>query len=67
MLVTGAYLGLTPKRYQSGEVDLLDRISKFARIFLYEAAGVMLTGAECWSPLKACGRPADEERRRHKG
>ena len=40
----GAYLGLTPKRYQSGEVDLAGRISKcgdgFARTCLYEAAGI---------------------------
>jgi transposase len=55
----GAYLGLTPKRYQSGEVDLAGRISKcgdgFARTCLYEAAGVLLTRVERWSPLKAWG------------
>jgi transposase len=42
----GSYLGLTPQRYQSGEVDLTGRISKrgdgFARTCLYEAAGVLL-------------------------
>jgi transposase len=42
----GAYLGLTPQRYQSGEVDLAGRISKcgdgFARTCLFEAAGVLL-------------------------
>jgi transposase len=52
----GAYLGLTPKRYQSGEVDLAGRISKcgdgFARTCLYEAAGVLLTRVERWSPRK---------------
>ena len=55
----GAYLGLTPKRYQLGEVDLAGRISKcgdgFARTCLYEAAGVLLTRVERWSPLKAWG------------
>jgi transposase len=55
----GAYLGLTPKRYQSGEVDLAGRISKcgdgFARTCLYEAAGVLLTRVVRWSPLKAWG------------
>jgi transposase len=55
----GAYLGLTPKRYQSGEVDNAGRISKcgdgFARTCLYEAAGVLLTKVDRWSPLKAWG------------
>jgi transposase len=48
----GAYLGLTPKRYQSGEVDQAGRISKcgdgFARTCLYEAAGVLLTRVDRW-------------------
>lgn len=55
----GAYLGLTPKRYQSGELDLAGRISKcgdaFARTSLYEAATVLLTRVDRWSPLKAWG------------
>ena len=55
----GAYLGLTPQRYQSGEVDLTGRISKcgdgFLRTCLYEAAGVLLTRVKRWSPLKAWG------------
>ena len=55
----GAYLGLTPQRYQSGEVDLTGRISKcgdgFVRTCLYEAAGVLLTKVTRWSPLKAWG------------
>jgi transposase len=55
----GAYLGLTPKRYQSGELDFTGRISKcgdeFARTCLYEAATVLLTRVERWSPLKAWG------------
>jgi transposase len=55
----GAYLGLAPKRYQSGEVDRAGRISKcgdgFVRTCLYEAAGVLLTRVDRWSPLKAWG------------
>jgi transposase len=55
----GSYLGLTPQRYQSGEVDLAGRISKcgdgFARTCLFEAAGVLLTRVKRWSPLKAWG------------
>ena len=47
----GPYLGLTPKRYQSGETDRQGRISKC----LYEAANVLLTKVQRWSPLKAWG------------
>jgi transposase len=43
----GAYLGLTPRRYQSGEVDRNGRISKcgdaMVRTYLFEAAHVLLT------------------------
>jgi transposase len=43
----GAYFGLVPKRYQSGEVDYTGSISKCGdgrvRTLLYEAANVMLT------------------------
>jgi transposase len=42
----GAYLGLVPRRYQSGEVDYTGGISKCGdrrmRTLLYEAANVML-------------------------
>lgn len=42
----GAYLGLTPRRYQSGEVDIGGRISKcgdrLTRSLLFEAASVIL-------------------------
>ncbi len=42
----GAYLGLTPTRYQSGEVDIGGRISKcgdrLTRRLLFEAASVIL-------------------------
>ena len=44
---TSAYLGLVPRRYQSGEVDYVGSISKCGdrrvRTLLYEAANVMLT------------------------
>ena len=43
----GAYLGLVPRRYQSGEVDYTGSISKCGdrrmRSLLYEEANVMLT------------------------
>jgi transposase len=43
----GAYLGLVPRRYQSGEVDYTGSISECGdrqvRTLLYEAANVMLT------------------------
>lgn len=50
----GPYLGLVPRRYQSGEVDYTGSISKCGdrrvRTLLYEAANVMLT--RCRQPLK---------------
>jgi transposase len=55
----GPYLGLTPRRHQSGEVDRQGRISKcgdgFTRKCLYEAANVLLTKVQRWSPLQAWG------------
>lgn len=55
----GAYLGLTPRRYQSGEIDLSGHISKcgdsLVRCYLYEAAGILLTRVKAWSSLKAWG------------
>jgi transposase len=55
----GAYLGLTPRRYQSGEIDRDMGISKcgdsLVRTYLFEAAGILLTRVEKWSPLKAWG------------
>ena len=45
----GAHFGLTPKKYQSGEIDRTGRISKvgdaMVRTALFEAANVMLTRA----------------------
>jgi len=55
----GAYLGLTPKRYQSGEIDRAGRISKcgdgLLRSYLFEAANVLLIKVQRWSALKAWG------------
>jgi transposase len=55
----GAYFGLTPRRYASGEVDWIGRISKcgdaMVRTYLFEAAGVLLTRVPRWSKLKAWG------------
>jgi len=49
----GAHFGLTPKKYQSGEIDYSGRISKIGdasvRAALFEAAHIMLT-----KPLKGC-------------
>src|SRR5207253_11416618 len=50
----GAYLGLVPRRYQSGEIDYTGSISKCGdrrmRTLLYEAANVILTRYK--QPLK---------------
>lgn len=53
----GAYLGLTPRRYQSGEVDRVGRITKVGdgetRTALFEAANVILRPTTRWSSMKA--------------
>ena len=55
----GAYVGLTPRRFASGEVDWSGRISKcgdrMLRTYLFEAAGVLLTRVAQWCKLKAWG------------
>ncbi len=55
----GAYVGLTPRRHASGEVDWSGRISKcgdrMLRSYLFEAAGVLLTRVAQWCKLKAWG------------
>jgi transposase len=55
----GAYIGLTPRRYQSGEADDTGHISrcgdKLLCTYLYEAAGIILHRVPCWSALKAWG------------
>jgi transposase len=49
----GPHFGLTPKKYQSGQIDVTGRISKIGdasvRTALYEAAHIMLT-----KPVKGC-------------
>ncbi len=53
----GPHFGLTPRKYQSGELDVTGSISKvgdrMVRTALYEAASVMLTRTVCMSPLKS--------------
>jgi transposase len=55
----GAYLGLTPRRYQSGEVDHSGHISKcgdgLLRSYLFEAATVLLSRHPRASALKTWG------------
>lgn len=55
----GAHFGLTSRRYASGEMDRMGRISKcgdeLVRTSLYEAANVLLTRVKQWSTLKAWG------------
>ena len=55
----GAYVGLTTRRHASGELDWSGRISKcgdaMLRMYLFEAAGVLLTRVSKWSALKAWG------------
>ena len=54
-----AHFGLTPRRLQSGEMDIEGRISKSGdagvRSTLYTAANAMLTRSSRWSPIKAWG------------
>ena len=55
----GAYLGLTPRRHASGEVDWSGRISKsgdtLLRTYLFGAAGVLLSRTNETCSLKAWG------------
>jgi len=54
-----AHFGLTPRRFQSGELDLEGHISRCGdasvRATLYTAANAMLTRSSKWSSLKAWG------------
>jgi transposase len=53
----GPHFGLTPRKYQSGEIDVTGSISKvgdrMVRTALYEAASVMLTRTVRMSSLKS--------------
>lgn len=60
----GAYLGLTPKRDQSGEKDVIGKISRAGdrtmRGLLYEAAGVLLHRCSRPCALKEWGQALKE-------
>src|SRR4029077_13621794 len=60
-LSVDAHIGLTPKQYQSGEIDRSGRISKcgdvLARTLMYEAAVVVLTRVNRTSTLKHGPQP----------
>jgi len=62
----GAHVGLTPKRYQSGEIDYDGGVSKCGdaqlRTMLYEAAHSLLTRSRKWSWLKAWGMRVAQRR-----
>jgi transposase len=56
----GAYLGLTPRRYQSGDVDCSGHISKcgdgLLRAYLFQAANAILTRKVTDSALRRWGQ-----------
>lgn len=62
----GAYLGLTPARYQSGETDVQGGISRcgdeLARTALYKAAHCLLVRTKAWSSLRAWGMAVAKRR-----
>ncbi len=62
----GPHFGLTPKKYQSGELDVTGSITKvgdrMVRTALYEAASVMLTRTVRFSGLKAWGMAVAKRR-----
>jgi transposase len=55
----GAYFGLTPRTYQSGETETSGGIShmgnRLTRTHLVQAANVILTHTQSWSSLKSWG------------
>lgn len=66
----GAHLGLTPKRYQSGEIDWSGRISKAGdatlRTALYEAAQALMTRVARKTPLRSWAMRMAKRRGRKK-
>src|SRR4051812_35819695 len=54
--LVGAHFGLTPKRYQSGETDVVGGITRVGdasvRVALHEAVNVLLTRGARFSSLK---------------
>jgi transposase len=67
----GAYFGMTPRRYQSGEVDQTGRVSKcgdgMVRGLLYEAAKVLLSRSAKPSDLQGMGSRAHQAHRQEEG
>jgi len=67
----GAHMGLTPRQYQSGEVDRSGRISKcgdtLARTLLYEAAVVLLDPGQAGLTLEGLGAGDCKTLRRWQG
>ena len=67
----GAFFGLTPKKYQSGETDISGRISKIGdgsvRAVLYEAAHVILTEPINGAAFKSWAMQARQARRHEEG
>jgi transposase len=61
----GAYVGLTTRRYASGETDWTGRISKcgdkMLRTYLYQAANVLLTRVAKWSAVCEAKRAAQSQ------
>ncbi|MBV9510437.1 MAG: IS110 family transposase [Caulobacteraceae bacterium] len=55
----GAYFGLTPRQYQSGEIDIRGNASRrgdiMTRCHLIQAATVLLASTKKWSTLRAWG------------
>ena len=62
----GAYFGLTPRQFQSGETDLRGDISRLGnsmtRSHLVQAATVLLTSGKKWSALRAWGMKVAKRR-----
>jgi transposase len=65
----GAYLGLTPKKFQSGEVDVDLGISRFGssmtRMHLVGSATTLLYSSKKWSSLRAWGMKIAKRRGYH--
>jgi transposase len=65
----GGYLGLTPRKYQSGDVDHSVGISKFGssmtRVHLVHAATSLLYHSKKWSSLRAWGMKVAKRRGYH--
>jgi transposase len=62
----GAHFGLTPRRFQSGEMDNPGRISRCGdrdvRSALYTAANALMTRSSKWSALKVWGMQLAKKR-----